>query len=110
MASPLTGASEAIRDAFSGFRPEKPEDFEDFFKGLPGFFGDQGASLGALAQRADDEMPLNKAVVEELREIVAAVNGLRDKADELNQHFRTAHQGELERANNPRAGERAWNV
>jgi hypothetical protein len=110
MASPLTNAAEAIREAFSNFRPEKPEDFEDFFKGLPEFFRDQASAFGALAQRGDDEMPLNKPVVEEMREIGALFSGMGDKADELNQHFRSAHQGELERAHNPRAGEKAWNI
>jgi hypothetical protein len=110
MPSPLSNASEAIREAFGSFKPTEPAHFEGFFKGLPEFFGDQGQSLGNLAQRADDEMPLDKAVVEEMREVVATLNGLRDKADQLNQHFRAAHQVELERANNPRAGERAWNV
>jgi hypothetical protein len=110
MASPLTNASEAIREAFSNFRPEKPEDFEDLFKGLPEFLRDQAAALGGLAQRADDEMPLNKGVVEEFREIAALFSGMGDKADELNQHFRSAHETELKRAHEPRAGEKAWNV
>ena len=110
MPSPLTGASEAVSTGFANFRPEKPEDFEGFFSGLPGFFEDQSKALGTLAQRADDEMPLNQSVVEELREIVSAFNGLRDKAQELNQHFRTAHEPELKRANEPRPGEAAWNV
>jgi hypothetical protein len=110
MGSPLTNASEAIRESFGSFKPEKPEDFEGFFKGLPEFFGDQASSLGTLSQRADDEMPLDKAVVEEMRELVATMNGLRDKADQLNSHFRVAHQEELKRANEPRTGEKAWNV
>lgn len=110
MGSPFTNAIEAVKASFSNFRPEKPEDFEDFFKGLPDFFGEQAGSLSAAAQRADDEMPLNKAVVEEWREIVATLNGLRDKADEVNQHFRVAHEIELRRAHEPRANEQAWNV
>lgn len=110
MASPLANAAEAVRDAFAAFKPEKPEDFEDFFKGLPEFFRDQASALSTLAQRGDDEMPLNKSVVEEMREMAAAFAGLGDKSDELNQHFRTAHSVELERAHNPRAGEKAWNV
>jgi hypothetical protein len=110
MASPLTNAAEAIREAFGGFKPERPEDFEDFFKGLPEFFEEQGSSISGLAQRADDEMPLNKSVIEEMRELVATMNGLKDKAAELNQHFRVAHETELKRAHEPRAGEKAWNV
>jgi hypothetical protein len=110
MPSPLTTAAEGIRDAFANFRPEKPEDFEDFFKGLPEFLRDQATSMGTLAQRADDEMPLNKGVVEEFREIAALFSGMGDKADELNQHFRSAHETELRRAHEPRAGEKAWNV
>jgi hypothetical protein len=110
MASPLASAVEAVRDAFAAFRPEKPEDFEDFFKGLPGFFRDQAGGLSALAQRGNDEMPLDKSVVEELREIAALFAGLGDKADELDQHFRAAHETELRRAHEPRAGEKAWNI
>jgi hypothetical protein len=110
MASPLANASEAIREAFGNFKPEKPEDFENFFKGLPEFLRDQAAALGNLAQRGDDEMPLNKPVVEEMREIGALFAGMGDKADELNSHFRTSHAADLERANNPRTGEPAWNV
>lgn len=110
MASPLASAVEAIRTAFGNFRPTRPEDFEEFFKGLPEFFGDQGDSLATMVQRADEEMPLNKPVVEEMREVVALLNGLRDKAAEINQHFRVAHEAELNRAHNPRAGEPAWNV
>jgi hypothetical protein len=110
MASPLNNAAEAIREAFSHFKPEKPEDFEDFFKGLPEFLRDQAVALGALAQRADDEMPLNKPVVEELREVVALFSGMGDKADEMNSHFRNAHEVELERAHNPRIHEESWNV
>jgi hypothetical protein len=110
MASPLTNAAEAIRESFGSFKPAQPEDFEGFFKGFPEFFEGQGQSLATLVQRADDEMPLDKSVVEEMREIVATINGLRDKADQLNQHFRVAHEGELKRANEPRPGEKAWNV
>jgi len=110
MPSPLAGATEAIQSGFANFRPEKPEDFEGLFAGLPEFFADQASSLGTLAQRADDEMPLNKNVIEEVREIVANMNGLRDKAEELNQHFRVAHETELKRVHEPRPGEAAWNV
>jgi hypothetical protein len=110
MANPLNAASEAIREAFGSFKPEKPEDFENFFKGLPEFLRDQATALGNLAQRGDDEMPLNKPVVEELREVSALFAGMGDKADELNQHFRSAHETELRRAHEPRAGEKAWNV
>lgn len=110
MASPLTNASEAIREAFANFRPEKPEDFEDFFKGLPEFFRDQATALGNLAQRGDDEMPLSKPVIEEMREAGALLAGLGDKGEELNSHFRVAHELELKRAHEPRPGEAAWNV
>lgn len=109
MASPFTGASEAIAESFGHFEPQRPEDYEEFFKGLPEFFGDQSSTLGNLTDRARDTMPLNPAVLDELGEMKATMAGLRDKADELNAHFRNVHAEDLKRAHEPRAGESTMN-
>jgi hypothetical protein len=110
MPSPFTNAAEAVHQAFANFHPEKPEDFDGFFKGLPDFLTEVTRSIGTLTDRADSEMPLKKNIVEDLREIVATLNGVEDKAVELQTHFRIAHEGELSRAENPRPGEKAWNI
>jgi hypothetical protein len=107
--SPFSGASEAISDAFSHFEPTRPEHYEDFFKGLPDFWDQQATTLDNLVKRAGDTMPIHPSIVEEMGERVATLRGLRDAAEEMNQHFRSVHADDLKRAHEPRTGEATMN-
>jgi hypothetical protein len=53
---------------------------------------------------------VDPAVTERLREIAATVSGMSDFAGEAHAIHRVAHAKELERIEDPRPGERMWDV
>jgi hypothetical protein len=110
MTSPLTNATEEVRNGFSGFKPESAADMIDFFKEFPDFWEALADSLSGLAGRMQDEMPLHPGLAEQIREMTGAVAGLRDTAAELNGQFRNVHEKEIRRIEEPRPGEEAWDV
>jgi hypothetical protein len=109
-ASPITTATEEVTNGFNGFKPESAGDMIDFFKELPDFWEALAGSLGNLAGRMADEMPLHPALSESVREMAGIAAGLRDAAAEMNGQFRTAHEAEIKRIEAPRPGEEAWDV
>lgn len=108
--SPIPAMTEAVQDGFGNWDPQGPTEMIDFFNEMPGFFGEVARNINNLAERAEGELPLDPKVTEALREIAATFGGLRDQADELNGVFRTVHEKEIERAENPRIGEQKWDV
>jgi hypothetical protein len=108
--SPITTLTEDTTSGFSNFKPVSARDMIDFFKELPDFWEALAGSLGSLSGRMSDEMPLHPALAESVREMAGTVAGLRDAADEMNSLFRTAHEKEIQRHEEPRPGEEAWDV
>jgi hypothetical protein len=108
--SPITGAAEDVETGFAGFQPGSAPDMIDFFKDMPDFWDSLAGSLGSLAGRMEDEMPLHPSLAEQIREMAGTVAGLRDQAQETNGLFRSHHEAEIRRVEEPRHGEEAWDV
>jgi len=111
-ASPIVERiTEAIRDAFKGFAPEKVvPDVDGVMEHLVDIPDALAESLKGLASRLEDDLPIHAAVPEALRDLIPVVEGLRERFAEANTIFRREHEQELKQHYEPRAGEKAWNV
>jgi hypothetical protein len=105
MSGNVGAAAEAVEQHLGSFSPENVADFDQFLKDLPEFFGAVGAALGRLADRFADELPIDQAVAEHIREMGAQAAGQQDYASEAYSIFRNVHESDLERLENPRPGE-----
>lgn len=110
MASPLAPVTEDVKTGFDKFQPETAQDMIQFFGEFPEFFEALASSLGGLAGRMESEMPLDPGLAETMREFAGTIAGLRDQASEMNRQFRQVHAKEIERIEEPRPGEQAWDV
>lgn len=110
MAHQLEAATEAIHGSIGGFEPENVEDLGAFLQDLPNVFEAMTSGLHRLADRFGDELPLHSSVVEHVREMASSLSGLHEYAAEAHHVFRTAHEQELERLENPRPNEKLWDV
>ncbi|MBR8745221.1 hypothetical protein DSY14_26560 [Nocardiopsis sp. MG754419] len=66
--------------------------------------------LKGLADSSEEEQPLDESVIEYMHTIEGAARGSSEVAEELPGLFRAAHEVELARLENPRRGERKWDV
>lgn len=108
--SPIQAAAEAVTEGFSNWDPQNAGDLVGFFQQFPEFFDELARGVGALAAKAGDELPLHPSVTEGIQEMASTLAGLHDHAEELNGHFRQAHERELERLDAPRPQEELWDV
>lgn len=105
MATPISQAAEEIQGAIAGWQPENIED-------LRGMMTDVGALVRALsggvetiAAKCRDELPVHNSITEHIEQIIPALNGIADHADELPGLFEKLHEHDVERVDNPRPGE-----
>ena len=105
MSSAVEAATEAIDDNIGSFEPENMDDLAGFLAGLPRLFESLAGSLGRIADRFGDELPIHVDVQEHLRELASQTAGLQDYAAEADGIFRAAHADDLNRLENPRPGE-----
>jgi uncharacterized protein YigA (DUF484 family) len=108
MASPVEQAKEEVQQAFAGFDPENMTDVRDFLSDFPGFFDEFATSLNALADKFENELPVNPAIPEHAREMTSVLSGLADHARELVDMFEKLHEVELRRLDEPREREDMW--
>lgn len=105
---PLT---DAITEHLGSWSPESHADAEDFFQhGLPGVFEALGQALGRLSQTLPGEKPLDSSLSEVLGEMGSTTGGFAEVARELYPLYRSAHEREIDRIENPRPGEGMWDV
>jgi len=63
-----------------------------------------------LAERSDDEFPLDKTVGESLNEVYTLLMQAVSAAEEVGKAFRTSHEGDIARHEDPRNGEEKWDI
>ncbi|WP_190211722.1 hypothetical protein [Kitasatospora indigofera] len=63
-----------------------------------------------LAERSDDEFPLEKVVGESLNEVYTLLMQAVSAAEEVGKAFRNAHEGDIARHDDPRTGEEKWDI
>jgi hypothetical protein len=106
----IDGVTEAVTSGFSNFNPESiVPDVEDFLGNLDQVPDALSDAIKKIADRLDNELPVNKDVSEALREMIPVLGTLAERAREANAIFRQRHEQELEQHHNPRPGESAWN-
>lgn len=103
--SHLDAITEAIDSGIGGFEPENVDHLGAFLQSLPGVYEALTSGLNRLADRFGDELPLHPAVVEHIREMASSAAGLFEYSNEAYGIFRSSHEDDLERLENPRPGE-----
>ncbi|MGX4737161.1 hypothetical protein [Kitasatospora griseola] len=63
-----------------------------------------------LAERSDEEFPLDKVVGEALNEVFTLIMQTVSAAEEVGKAFRNAHEADIARQEDPRAGEEMWDL
>jgi hypothetical protein len=102
---------EAINDGFTGFNPESiVPDVEGLLEHLPDIFEALKSNLTKVTGRIEEDLPVNAAVSDAMREMDVPLAGLEDAAREVNTTFRRVHAKELDQHYDPRPNEKAWNV
>jgi predicted component of type VI protein secretion system len=109
--SPVERIIESINDSFGNFNPESvvPE-VEGLLEHLPEIFEAFRSNLTKLTGKMEEDLPLNGAVPDAMRELDVPLAGLEDAAREVNTTFRRVHEADLKRHYEPRKVERKWNV
>lgn len=63
-----------------------------------------------VAQRCDDELPLDPAVTGELEQVRGLIRQAATAAESIEPTFRTRHEADIARHEDPRTGEDKWDV
>ncbi len=109
----LSDAAEVMLQAASTFDPEQMEQFQFLIDDLPEAMGMVQETIRVLAELADEKLPVEPVVTEEIGEGYRAMNRVIEALDEVGAVYRRAHAADIERHENPRKGlegERRWNV
>ena len=110
MSSAVDAASDAIEENIGGFEPGNIGDLGSFLAGLPRLHEALASAYQRVADRFADDLPLDPAVAEHIRELASQAAAQQDYAAETLGLFRSLHEQELERIENPRPNEKLWDV
>lgn len=102
--------TEAIQAEIGGFEPKHATEVEAFIAGLTEPFTEFSNALSIVAERLSSEFPIDAAVADQLRQLAGHVATCGDWAQEAHRVFRLVHEPDLERHENPRPREDAWDV
>ncbi|WP_411130439.1 hypothetical protein [Streptomyces sp. x-19] len=109
----LSDAAEVMLQAASTFDPERMEEFQFLIDDLPTAMETVQDTIRVLAELADEKLPVEPVVIEEIGEGYRAMNRVIEALTEVGSVYRKAHAADIERHENPRKGpegERKWNV
>lgn len=105
MATAIQALDEAANDVLGSYEPHNLKSIQQVFPDLKNFFGTLAGQLDSLTGRLEEESPLHQDLIEALREMVSTLGGLRDSAEGAEGDFPRLHEADLDRYENPRAGE-----
>jgi hypothetical protein len=103
--SAIESACEAITDQIGGFEPENVGVLDQFLEDFPKVFESFASALTSLGGRLGDEYPVDAQISEALSEIAGQLAGMQDTCAELYPLWRTAHEEDLKRIEEPRTNE-----
>ncbi|WP_369359579.1 hypothetical protein [Streptomyces sp. cg2] len=109
----LSDAAEVMLQAASTFNPEHMGEFQILIEDLPEAMEKVQDTLRVLAELANEQLPVDPVVTEEIGEGYRAMNRVIEALTEVGSVYRKAHAADIERHENPRngiEGERKWNV
>lgn len=105
MSSHIDAVTESIDQGIGGFEPENVDALGDWLRALPHVYGALAGGLARVAERFGGDLPVHPSVVEHLHEMSASAAGQQEYAGEAHHLFRTSHEADLERLEDPRPGE-----
>jgi hypothetical protein len=85
-------------------------DVNDFLESFSGMFSQMGDAIVRLGEKWDSDEPVEHSVAEFMKEVGSAVANMGSDADEVYETWRTEHEADIERFENPRNGEEKMNV
>lgn len=109
----IQAAVDGFRDAIGGYQlPENhaAADVDDFFESLPSLFEEFGDTVTGLAEKFRDDSPIERIVAEYLKEVAGGLTNMSEGAQETYTAWRQANAADIERVENPRPNEEAFNV
>jgi hypothetical protein len=107
----LEAVNEAVTTHLGGWQPDDAGDMIRFFREeLPGMFENMGAALALLGDRTSSDMPLDPIVGQYMTDMAGSAHSQADVSRELAGVFENAHKTEIDRVENPRPDEHAWDV
>ncbi|MEU4583690.1 hypothetical protein AB0F92_16620 [Kitasatospora aureofaciens] len=80
------------------------------FEAMPQGLESIANTFRVLAERSDEEFPLDKVVGEALNEVYTLLMTAVSAAEEVGKAFRSAHEEDISRHENPRNGEEKWDI
>ncbi|MET9723043.1 hypothetical protein [Streptomyces zaomyceticus] len=99
--------------AANSYEPENAMEILAMVEGLPAALTSVANVMKILAERADSEFPLEKEVADGFSDIYGALMSAVAVAEDMGPLFRTAHEQDIARHEDPRNGpeaEKGWNV
>lgn len=109
-------AHQAVVDAFAeaigNWQPPDEgayDEYEEWFTSWQAMFSEMGYVVQGLADRFRTESPI-EAATDYLEDIATSLAGMGDSGSELYEAWRLGNGPDIERAENPRPGERQLNV
>lgn len=109
----IEGIVEEFQKGIAGY--ELPDthavpDVNDFLESFSEMFSHMGDAIHSLGEKWDSDEPVEHAVAEFMKEVGNAVSGMGSDADEVYGTWRTEHEADIARFENPRNGEEKMNV
>lgn len=101
--------NEALQEQLGSWEPENAKDTNDMLEALPSLFENLGEVLVHMAEIVTMHA-IEPAVTDELREAAASADGHREQFEQVYKTFRSVHEHDLERLEEPRPGEEDWDV
>lgn len=99
---------EAFQQELGNFEPDGNMEVPDFLQGLSEMWETAGQSINQMADNLGSNHAIDPAVIEELHEHAATVDGLKESAQQMLSTLRVKHEKDIERNENPRPGEEGW--
>ncbi|WP_260335076.1 MULTISPECIES: hypothetical protein [Streptomyces] len=106
-------AAAEMEQAAQSYEPDNAMEILAMIEGLPIALTSVANVMKILAERSDNEFPLEKAVAETFRDCFGAVMAAVAVAEEMGPIFRKEHEQDIARHEDPRNGheaEKGWNV
>ncbi|MFJ3500077.1 hypothetical protein [Streptomyces sp. NPDC090135] len=102
-----------MESAAQNYEPESAMEILAMVEGLPAALTSVANVMRILAERADNEFPLDKQVADGFNDIFGALMSAVAVAEDMSPLFRRAHEHDIARHEDPRNGpeaEKGWNV
>ncbi|MER7838408.1 hypothetical protein ABTY98_21580 [Streptomyces sp. NPDC096040] len=106
-------AAEEMEQAANSYEPENAMEILAMVEGLPAALTSVANVMKILAERSDNEFPLEKEVADGFNDIFGALMSAVAVAEDMGPLFRQAHEQDIARHEDPRNGhdaEKGWNV